>query len=93
MPNVTSFHSSNLSRGSGTEEIARTAELRDPNSPVEVFVCEVSFHHLLLCMCKGCWAHAHCVIMSSYPSACKFLRCSVNKFNVLTHLVYDKEFA
>jgi hypothetical protein len=32
VPTVTSFHSSNLSRGSGTEEIARTAELRDPNS-------------------------------------------------------------
>jgi hypothetical protein len=43
-------------------------------------------------MCTRCWAHAHCVIMPSYPSACKFLRCSVNKFNVLTHLVYEKEF-
>ncbi|CAK9229550.1 unnamed protein product [Sphagnum troendelagicum] len=31
-PTVTSFHSSNLSRVSGTEEIARTAELRDPDS-------------------------------------------------------------
>jgi hypothetical protein len=32
VPTVTSFHSSNLSRVSGTEEIARTAELRDPDS-------------------------------------------------------------
>jgi hypothetical protein len=27
------------------------------------------------------------------PPAWKFLRCSVNKFSVLPHLVYDKEFA
>ncbi len=32
VPTVTSFHSSNLSRGSATEEIARTAELTNPDS-------------------------------------------------------------